>query len=117
MSKERHGEALDILAHYHAGGNELNATVQFEYREIKETMRLEQEFSKDSAYLDFFKTRGNRWRLTILISLGVISQYSGNAIFSNYMDAVYEGAGIDDQNRKLAVSAFPAWRNPTNVQR
>lgn len=104
MSKRRHEEALDILTEYHGGGNELNATVQFEYREIKETMRMEQEFASDAGYLDFFRTRGNRWRLAILVSLGVISQYSGNAIFSNYMDAVYIGAGIVDQDRKLAVS-------------
>lgn len=67
---------------------------------------MEQEFASDAGYLDFFKTRGNRWRLAILVSLGVISQYSGNAIFSNYMDAVYIGAGIVDQDRKLAVSLF-----------
>ena len=59
--------------------------------------------TRNVSYLDFFKTKGNRWRLAIIISIGVISQYSGNAVISNYMNAVYEGAGITDQNQKLAV--------------
>ena len=39
-----------------------------------------------------------------IVSLGIISQYSGNALFSYYQDLVYEGAGITDQNQKLPVS-------------
>ncbi|OCL12073.1 hexose transporter-like protein [Glonium stellatum] len=104
ISKDRHEEALDMLAYYHANGNHNNATVQFEYREIRETIKLEQQAKRDSSYLDFFKTRGNRWRLAILISLGIISQYSGNALFSNYINLIYEGAGIKSQNQKIALS-------------
>lgn len=103
IAKDRNDEALNILAKYHANGNRENVTVQFEYREIRETLKMEIETS-DVSYLDFFKTKGNRWRLAIIISIGVISQYSGNAVISNYMNAVYEGAGITDQNQKLAVS-------------
>ncbi|ORY61804.1 general substrate transporter [Pseudomassariella vexata] len=104
LSKDRSEEALDILAYYHGGGNRDNTTVQFEYREIKETMRIEKEATRATGYLDFLRTKGNRWRLAILISLGVISQYSGNALFSNYMNIIYAGAGINDQNQKLGLS-------------
>ncbi|CAM1501372.1 Fc.00g105340.m01.CDS01 [Cosmosporella sp. VM-42] len=103
VSKDRADEALAVLAKHHAGGDSNNVTVQFQYREIKETIQSRHGIS--SSYLDFFKTKGNRWRLTIIISLGVISQYSGNALFSNYIDIVYEGAGITQQNKKLALSA------------
>ena len=68
-------------------------------------MRIESESAKATSYADFVKTKGNRWRLAIIISLGVISQYSGNALFSNYMNTIYGGAGITDQNQKLAVRA------------
>lgn len=105
VAKDRPDEALDILAHYHAGGDKSNVTVQFEYREIRETIRLEKAAARASGYADFVKTKGNRWRLAILISLGIISQYSGNALFSNYMNTVYEGAGITDQNQKLGLSS------------
>jgi hypothetical protein len=104
VNKDRHEEALAVLAKWHAGGNRLNPTVQFEYREIKETIRVEKEADHATSYLDFFRTKGNRWRLAIIVSLGVISQYSGNALFSNYMNAVYLSANITDQNMKLALS-------------
>ena len=93
-----------MFAHYHAAGDKNNATVQFEYREISETMRLDREYEKGSSYLDFFKTKGNRWRLAILISLGIISQYSGNALFSNYTNLIYEGAGITGSGQKLGLN-------------
>jgi len=104
ISKERHDEALNMLAYYHANGDSQNATVQFEYQEMKEAIRLEKEADSNSSYLDFLKTKGNRWRLAILISLGIISQYSGNALFSNYINLVYEGAGIKSQNKKMILS-------------
>lgn len=103
LSKDREEEALSMLAYYHGAGDRNNATVQFEFREIRETMRMEKVAARSSGYIDFVRTKGNRWRLAILISLGIISQYSGNALFSNYMNTIYEGAGITVQNQKLAV--------------
>ncbi len=104
VSKDKHEEALWILGKWHAGGDTNNTTVQFEFREIKETIRMEKEAARAASYADFVRTSGNRWRLAIVVSLGVISQYSGNALFSNYINAVYEGAGITDQAEKLALS-------------
>ncbi|KAF9880582.1 MFS hexose transporter [Colletotrichum karsti] len=104
INKDRAEEALAVLAKHHAGGDYNNATVQFEFREMKETITMERDADRTTSYIDFFKTKGNRWRLAIIISLGIISQYSGNALFSNYMDAIYDGAGIKNQNQKLAIS-------------
>lgn len=104
IDKGRNEEALNMLAHFHAGGDVSNSTVQFEYKEIRETIRLEKEVLKESSYLDFFRTKGNRWRLAIVISLGIISQYSGNAILSNYIALVYAGAGITNSNQTIPVS-------------
>ncbi|KIX92569.1 uncharacterized protein Z520_11745 [Fonsecaea multimorphosa CBS 102226] len=104
ISRDRHEEALQTLAKWHANGNEQDLTVQFEYREIGETLRIEKQIAGSSSYLDFFKTRGNRWRLAIIISIGIISQYSGNAVVSNYANLVYNGAGITTQVQKLGLS-------------
>lgn len=104
INKDRSEQALRVLADHHAGGDENNATVQFQYREIKQTIEADKAAKTATSYLDFLKTRGNRWRLAIIISLGIISQYSGNALFSNYIDIIYEGAGVKEQNKKLAVS-------------
>jgi sugar porter (SP) family MFS transporter len=105
MAKDRHEEALAILAKYHANGNENHPTVQFEYREIKETIRLEMESKKNSSYLDFCKTKGNRYRLAVLVSLGIFSQWSGNGIISNYSSKLYDSAGVTDSTAKLGLSA------------
>ncbi|KAF5573428.1 hexose transporter, partial [Fusarium pseudoanthophilum] len=105
MAHERHEEALEILAKYHANGDANNATVQFEYTEIKDTIALEYQAQKNGSYLDFLRTRGNRYRLMLLISLGIISQYSGNALISNYSNIIYEGAGIKDQAQKTGLNA------------
>jgi hypothetical protein len=104
ISKERYEEALNTLAYYHAEGDRDNVTVNFEYTEMREAIRMEADAKTNSSYIDFLKTKGNRWRLAILISLGIISQYSGNALFSNYINLVYTGAGITSQDQKMAVS-------------
>ena len=104
VAKDQPDKALHTLAKYHANGDTTNATVQFEYREIKETLRLEFQYQKSTSYLDFVKTKGNRYRLMLLISLGVISQYSGNALFSNYMNLIYNSMGITKQSQKIPVS-------------
>lgn len=105
MAKDKHDQALRILAKYHANGNAQHPTVQFEYREIKETIRLEMESKTNSSYLDFFKTKGNRYRLVVLLSLGLFSQWSGNAIISNFASQLYSQAGVHDSNSKFGVSS------------
>ncbi|KAI6383080.1 hypothetical protein MCOR25_000268 [Pyricularia grisea] len=105
IANDRDDEALQILAKYHANGDTQNATVQFEFREIRETIKMEQAANKHSSYMDFFRTPGNRYRLMILISLGLFSQWSGNAIISNYSAILYENAGITDSTARLGLSA------------
>ncbi|KAI5459387.1 general substrate transporter [Mariannaea sp. PMI_226] len=105
INKDKPEQALEVLAKHHAGGDVNNSTVQFQYREIRQTIEAERHAKMTTGYLDFLKTKGNRWRLAIIISLGIISQYSGNALFSNYINIIYDGAGIKEQNKKLALSA------------
>lgn len=104
ISKERNEEALNILGTYHANGDINNPTVQFEYHEIKETLRLEFQYQKTSSYLDFFKTRGNRHRLLLLCSLGLFSQWSGNGLVSYYATDVYKSIGITDGDTQLGMN-------------
>ncbi|KAG8158404.1 hypothetical protein KVR01_011526 [Diaporthe batatas] len=104
VNKDRNEEALIVLSNCHSGGDIHDAVVQFEFQEIKQTIQMDRDADKATSYLDFFRTKGNRWRLAIIISLGIISQYSGNALFSNYMNTIYEGAGITMQSQKLAMS-------------
>lgn len=104
MSKDRHDEALHTLAKYHANGNLENPTVQFEYVEIKETIRLEFQAKKTSSYLDFFKTKGNRYRLLLIASLGLFSQWSGNSLTSYYATDIYNSVGLTDEDAQLGIN-------------
>lgn len=104
IANDKNEKALAILAKYHGNGNANHPTVQFEYREIRETLRLELEHRKTSSYSEFFKTKGNRYRLAVLLSLGIFSQWSGNAIISNYTSKLYDTAGVTDPNQKLGLS-------------
>ncbi|KAI2776801.1 general substrate transporter [Daldinia loculata] len=104
MAKDKHEQALAILTKYHANGDAHHPTVQFEYREIRETIKLEMESKTNSSYLDFFRTKGNRYRLAVLLSLGLFSQWSGNAIISNFASTLYDQAGVTDSNSKFGLS-------------
>ncbi|KAI2628919.1 general substrate transporter [Xylaria nigripes] len=103
MAHDKHEQALNILARYHANGNANHPTVQFEYIEIKETIKMEMEAKANSSYFDFFKTKGNRYRLIVLLSLGLFSQWSGNAIISNYSNVLYSQAGITSSLQKFGL--------------
>ncbi|KPI42518.1 Lactose permease [Cyphellophora attinorum] len=101
----RADEALNMLGKYHADGNVHDPTVQFEYAEIKETIRLEFLYRKSSRYVDFLKTKGNRYRLAIIVSLGLFSQWSGNGILSYYSNIIYDSVGITSTTSKLGLDA------------
>jgi sugar porter (SP) family MFS transporter len=105
ISKDRSDEALNILGYYHADGDNNAPLVQFEYAEIKETIRLEFLYRKTSRYTDFFKTKGNRYRLAIIVSLGLISQLSGNSLLSYYSNIIYDSVGVTATTTKLGLDA------------
>ncbi|KAL8372308.1 hypothetical protein RB595_001886 [Gaeumannomyces hyphopodioides] len=104
VAQDRNEEALAMLTKYHGNGDENHPTVQFEYREIRETIKMEQAASKYSSYMDFFRTPGNRYRLLVLFTLALFSQWSGNAIVSNYSALLYKNAGILDPRQRLGLS-------------
>uniref|UniRef100_A0A8H7NCP1 Major facilitator superfamily (MFS) profile domain-containing protein n=1 Tax=Bionectria ochroleuca TaxID=29856 RepID=A0A8H7NCP1_BIOOC len=105
IAHDKFDEALDIFAKYHGNGDRNHPTVQFEFREARDTIKMELQNKKTTSYLDFFRTPGNRYRLIILISIGFFSQWSGNAIISNYTNLLYEGVGIKSSTTKLGLSA------------
>ncbi|KAF4970533.1 hypothetical protein FSARC_2442 [Fusarium sarcochroum] len=105
IAMDRQDEALDILAKYHANGNENHPTVQFEYRQIRDTIKMEQAADNSSKYIDFLKTKGNRYRLAVLFSLGIFSQWSGNGVVSNYSARLYINAGMSSETDRLILTA------------
>ena len=84
VSKGRIAEARQILVEYHAGGDEASPLVAFELSEIEQTLELERHAQTTTSYADLVKTKGNRHRLWITVTLGIFAQWSGNGIVSAF---------------------------------
>src|SRR3954471_16316785 len=85
ISNNRISEAHKILADWHAGGDLDAPLIRFEMAEIENTIRLDQETTSSGSYKDMLKTKGNRQRLFISITLGVFGQWVGNGVVSYYL--------------------------------
>ncbi|KAF8962002.1 hexose transporter [Flammula alnicola] len=112
MSKGREQEALQVLAYYHAKGNEKDPLVEYEYQEIKTTIQLDREVQANVGWLTLFKTPGNRRRMRIIIAIAFFSQWSGNglAIFNERMIETSDMGAIPDLNKVLDAIGIT---NPT----
>lgn len=56
ISKDRQDEALVILAKYHSNGDTRDEAVQFEYAEIRASIKADKEASR-GRFMDLFSTR------------------------------------------------------------
>ncbi|KAL2837705.1 general substrate transporter [Aspergillus pseudoustus] len=109
ISKDRCEEARAILDKYHANGDQINAFVEHEFREICETLRLEAAQSK-SSWLVFVQTRGNRKRLLLVLLVAFFSQCSGNGLISYYLHSILELVGIMKASEQALINgAITIW--------
>lgn len=94
MAQDRYEEARNILAKYHAAGDESSPLVQFELNEMEVTIQQDSEFARSTSWKHLFTSRGNRHRALISISLGAFSQFCGVSVVSYYLPMVLETVGI-----------------------
>ncbi|RSL94636.1 hypothetical protein CEP52_012514 [Fusarium oligoseptatum] len=104
IKKGMHDKALHTLAKYHANGDTNDALVKWEMREIEQTIEQESQDNK-SSYFDFFKTRGNRKRLWISLSISVGINWVGNGIVSYYLSPVLKSVGVVKPSHLLSINA------------
>lgn len=101
-----HGQvekAHQTLANVHANGNIHDEVVLLEIQEIKDTLNLEQEF-EGNGWMELIRTKGNRRRLLILLTLGLFSQWSGNGLASYYLTLVLDSVGLTNGNTQLIIN-------------
>jgi sugar porter (SP) family MFS transporter len=96
-------QAHRTLAKVHANGNMDDEVVILELQEIKDTLKLEQEF-EGNGWMELIRTKGNRRRLLILMALGLFSQWSGNGLASYYLNLVLNNIGITNGNTQLVIN-------------
>jgi MFS family permease len=104
VSRGRNEEAKQVLANTHTGGDLSAPLITFEMIEIETTLRAEQDAHASTSYLDMIKTKGNRRRLFISVSLGVFAQWSGNGVVSYYLALVLETVGITSVTDQTLIS-------------
>ena len=105
ISKGRVEKAHAVLAKSHANGDMNDELVVLEVQEIRDTIKLEQEF-ESTSWLELFRTKGNRHRLIILVTAGFFSQWSGNGIASYYLPQVLKQVQITDQFTQTLINGI-----------
>lgn len=103
VSQDREAEALDVLTKYHAEGDSTSVLVQAEMAQIKTTIKLEMEQSKQS-WLDMVRTPGMRRRVLIAVMMGLFTQMSGNTLLSYYSNLLFEMMGYTTSFAKTRIN-------------
>ncbi|KAL4878232.1 general substrate transporter [Aspergillus karnatakaensis] len=105
ISNDRVEEARKILADLHTAGDQSSPLITYEVDEIQAAINAEREAESSSSYSDLVKTPGNRHRLLITVTLGIISQWAGNGVVSYYLALVLDTVGITETKDQLLISA------------
>ncbi|KAH6695147.1 sugar transporter [Plectosphaerella plurivora] len=105
ISVGRVEEATEVLAKHHAGGDRNDPIVTTQVMEIETTINAEMQATEGASYADMIKTRGNRQRLFISITLGFISQWAGNGVVSYYLPLVLNSVGVTSVTNQTLINA------------
>lgn len=89
--------------------------VQAEMAQIRSTIKIELEHSKQS-WMDMFQSRGMRRRVFITAFLGIFTQMSGNTLLTYYQNVLFELMGYTTNFAKTRINiANQCWGLITGV--
>lgn len=103
VSKDRDDEAHAILIKYHGEGDENSEMARVEMAQIKTTIKLEMENSKQS-WVSLLATSGMRRRVFISIFIGLFTQMSGNTLLSYYSNILFQMMGYTSSFAKSRLN-------------
>ncbi|ORY63314.1 major myo-inositol transporter iolT [Pseudomassariella vexata] len=103
VSKDRDDEAFAVLTKYHAEGDTNSLIVQAEMAQIKSTIKLEMEVSRQS-WMTMINTSGMRRRVLIATFLGLFTQMSGNTLLSYYTNLIFGMMGFTSSYAKTRIN-------------
>lgn len=104
IASDKPDAARAMLVKYHAGGDDISPLVDYEMIEIQNTIRMERESHASTSYLDMVKTKGNRHRLFITVTLAFFSQWVGNNVVSYYLTLILDSVGITSAANQLLIA-------------
>lgn len=105
VSKGRIDEAREFLVKHHAGGDTDSPLVETELIEIMDALERE-KVAKQTSWKSLIATPGNRKRTYIAITLGISSQWAGNAVISYYLTLVLDTIGITSSTTQTLINGF-----------
>lgn len=103
LSHDRDDEAFAILVKYHAEGDSDSLLVQAEMAQMKTTIKMEMEASKQS-WMDLLRTAGMRRRVLITVFIGLFTQMSGNTLLSYYSNLLFGMMGYTTAYAKSRIN-------------
>ncbi|KAF3359756.1 hypothetical protein VdG1_01954 [Verticillium dahliae VDG1] len=106
VAQDRHEEAKNIIATYHANGDLDHPLVDLQMAEMIGAIDPNHEASwRDLFDLRvLFESRASRYRIMLNIVFSWFGQFSGNNIISYYLPIMLNGIGITDTNTKLILN-------------
>lgn len=90
------------MASIYADGDKSHPIVLQQYEEILAGIRLERE-TRSLSYKEMVRTPNARKRLSLALSVAVISMLAGNNIVSYYLGDMLSGAGINNTKVQLQI--------------
>ncbi|KAM0278782.1 hypothetical protein ACHAQH_004973 [Verticillium albo-atrum] len=104
ISNDRGDEAMEALKRYHGDGGETEL-VRLEFEEIRTAIDHEKR-TGTTTWASMVKTKGNRYRMFLVICMGFMSQWSGNGLVAYYLSRVMDTVGITDKNTQALVNGL-----------
>lgn len=96
-------KALATLAKYHANGTTDDPLVVYEFSEICNAIEIEEQ-TKRVSYTDFVRSKANRHRLLIIITISLGQNWIGNGIISYYLSPILKTVGITDPAQVAGIN-------------
>ena len=75
VANDRHDEARQLLAKYHAAGNQNSPLIALEMAEMRASIRQEASDKRWYDYSELVNSRSNRYRTFLNLSIAVIGKY------------------------------------------
>ncbi|RFU25468.1 hypothetical protein B7463_g10874, partial [Scytalidium lignicola] len=110
ISKDRHEEALEILAIVNSGGDKTDPVVLLQYREIADTIAWEKTDRQQHSFMEAYANPSYKKRLIIALSFSAIVMLPGTNIVTYYFGTMLEQAGITNPTTQLEINIIlTAW--------
>ena len=103
ISRDRNEEAEAILVKYHAEGDTDSVLVKAEMAQIRSTIKIEMDNSKQSWW-NMVGTPGMRRRTFISAFLGLFTQMSGNTLLTYYQNLLFVMMGYTSAYAKTRIN-------------